>query len=59
MGWYLPPHSCYGDSTKKRNRLILPSLISSRIYVVDTGTSPRSPTMYKVGGKEESESERD
>ncbi|KAK2543476.1 hypothetical protein Q9966_002860 [Columba livia] len=27
--------SCFGDVTKKRNRLVLPSLISSRIYVVD------------------------
>ena len=44
--------SCYGDSTKKRNRLILPSVFSSRVYVVDTGTSPRAPTMYKVRREE-------
>lgn len=40
--------SCFGDATKKRNRLILPSLISSRIYVVDVGTNPRAPQIHKV-----------
>ncbi|CAB1334712.1 unnamed protein product [Coregonus sp. 'balchen'] len=40
--------SCFGDSSKKRNRLILPSLISSRVYVVDTGTDPRAPQMHKI-----------
>ncbi|XP_060614066.2 methanethiol oxidase-like [Anolis sagrei] len=40
--------SCFGDTTKKRNRLILPSLISSRIYVVDTGTDLRAPRLHKV-----------
>ncbi|XP_078390182.1 methanethiol oxidase [Cetorhinus maximus] len=40
--------SCHGDASKKRNRLILPSLISSRIYVVDVGTDPRAPRMFKV-----------
>uniref|UniRef100_A0A8C7QUZ3 Methanethiol oxidase n=1 Tax=Oncorhynchus mykiss TaxID=8022 RepID=A0A8C7QUZ3_ONCMY len=40
--------SCFGDSSKKRNRLILPSLISSRIYIVDTGTDPRAPQMHKI-----------
>ncbi|KAG8146976.1 putative Selenium binding protein [Naja naja] len=39
--------SCFGDTTKKRNRLILPSLISSRIYVIDTGTNLRAPRMHK------------
>nr|XP_029504944.1 methanethiol oxidase-like [Oncorhynchus nerka] len=42
--------SCFGDSSKKRNRLILPSLISSRVYIVDTGTDPRAPQMHKVKG---------
>ncbi|XP_077177643.1 methanethiol oxidase-like [Paroedura picta] len=37
-----------GDTTKKRNRLILPCLISARIYVVDTGTDPRAPRLHKV-----------
>ncbi|NXL65952.1 SBP1 oxidase, partial [Chordeiles acutipennis] len=40
--------SCFGDTTKKRNRLILPSLISTRIYVVDVGTDPRAPRLFKV-----------
>ncbi|KAK1895716.1 Methanethiol oxidase [Dissostichus eleginoides] len=40
--------SCFGDASKKRNRLILPSLISSRIYVVDVGTNPRAPQMHKM-----------
>ncbi|XP_077176359.1 methanethiol oxidase-like [Paroedura picta] len=40
--------SCFGDTTKKRNRLILPCLGSSRIYVVDTGTDPRAPRLHKV-----------
>ncbi|XP_019412486.1 PREDICTED: selenium-binding protein 1-A-like [Crocodylus porosus] len=40
--------SSFGDVSKKRNRLILPSLISSRIYVVDVGTDIRAPRLYKV-----------
>lgn len=40
--------SCFDDAAKKRNFLILPSLISSRIYVVDVGTNPRAPKIHKV-----------
>ncbi|XP_017694993.1 PREDICTED: selenium-binding protein 1 [Lepidothrix coronata] len=40
--------SCFGDSRKSRNLLILPALISSRIYVVDVGTDPRAPRLHKV-----------
>ncbi|XP_006036308.1 methanethiol oxidase isoform X1 [Alligator sinensis] len=40
--------SSFGDVSKKRNRLILPSLISSRIYVVDVGTDMRAPRLYKA-----------
>ncbi|XP_069796296.1 methanethiol oxidase [Narcine bancroftii] len=40
--------SCYGNPSKKRNRLILPSLISSRIYVVDVGTDVRAPRLHKT-----------
>nr|XP_006003361.1 PREDICTED: selenium-binding protein 1 [Latimeria chalumnae] len=40
--------SCYGDATKKRDKLILPSLISSRIYVVDVGVDPRAPRIHKM-----------
>lgn len=40
--------SCFGDSSKKRNRLIMPSLISSRIYIFDVETDPRVPRIHKV-----------
>jgi selenium-binding protein 1 len=40
--------SCFGDSTKSRNKLVLPSLISSRIYVVDVGSEPRAPKLHKA-----------
>ncbi|XP_072139561.1 methanethiol oxidase [Mobula birostris] len=40
--------SCYGNPSKKRDRLILPALISSRIYVVDVGTEPRAPRLHKT-----------
>ncbi|KAG7218824.1 hypothetical protein INR49_019692 [Caranx melampygus] len=40
--------SCFGNASKKRNRLILPSLVSSRVYVVDVGTDPRAPRMHKI-----------
>ncbi|XP_022105572.1 selenium-binding protein 1-like [Acanthaster planci] len=45
--------SCFGDENMKRNRLILPSLYSSRIYVIDVGTSPRKPRLHKVVEPEE------
>ncbi|XP_074896798.1 methanethiol oxidase-like isoform X1 [Buteo buteo] len=45
--------SCFGDATKKRNRLILPSFISSRIYVVDVGTDLRAPRLFKVVNSED------
>uniref|UniRef100_A0A3Q0RJ31 Methanethiol oxidase n=1 Tax=Amphilophus citrinellus TaxID=61819 RepID=A0A3Q0RJ31_AMPCI len=40
--------SCFDDPSKKRNYLILPSLISSRVYVVDVGTDPRAPKIHKM-----------
>uniref|UniRef100_A0A8C9YG67 Methanethiol oxidase n=1 Tax=Sander lucioperca TaxID=283035 RepID=A0A8C9YG67_SANLU len=40
--------SCFGDASRKRNRLILPALISSRVYVVDVGTDPRAPRIHKI-----------
>lgn len=40
--------SCYGDPTKSRSKLVLPCLISSRIYVVDVGTEPRAPKLHKA-----------
>lgn len=35
------------DCNRKRNRLIMPCLNSDRIYVVDTGTNPRAPQLFK------------
>lgn len=40
--------SCFGDASKTRNRLIMPSLISSRIYIFDVGTDPRVPRIHKI-----------
>ena len=40
--------SCFGDSTKSRTKLMLPCLMSSRIYVVDVGSEPRAPKLHKA-----------
>ncbi|PSN38126.1 Selenium-binding protein 1-A [Blattella germanica] len=40
--------SCHGDSTKKRDKLVLPALGSDRVYFVDVGTDPRAPRLHKV-----------
>ncbi|KAJ9579806.1 hypothetical protein L9F63_004552, partial [Diploptera punctata] len=40
--------SCHGDSSKKRDKLILPALGSDRVYIIDTGTDPRAPRLHKV-----------
>jgi len=40
--------SCYDDPSRSRNRLIMPSLGSDRIYTVDVGTDPRNPRLDKV-----------
>ncbi|XP_072020984.1 methanethiol oxidase-like [Amphiura filiformis] len=45
--------SCYGDASKCRDRLILPCLYSSRIYIVDVGTEPRKPRLFKTVEPEE------
>ncbi|KAJ7548278.1 hypothetical protein O6H91_07G005500 [Diphasiastrum complanatum] len=45
--------SCHGDESLQRRFLILPSLVSSRIYVVDTLKDPKSPTIHKVVSPEE------
>ncbi|POI20670.1 hypothetical protein CIB84_015582, partial [Bambusicola thoracicus] len=39
---------CFDNITTKKNKLILPGLISSRIYVVDVGTQCRAPTVCKM-----------
>jgi len=40
--------SCFGDPTKERRYLIAPSLLSSRIYVIDVGTTPEENRQPKV-----------
>ncbi|KAM0044985.1 putative selenium-binding protein [Helianthus debilis subsp. tardiflorus] len=40
--------SCYGDSSTSRRFLVLPALVSGRIYAVDTQKDPRAPTFHKV-----------
>ncbi|NWY08014.1 SBP1 oxidase, partial [Nothoprocta ornata] len=40
--------SCFEDCTRARKKLILPSLISSRVYVVDVGTQCNAPQLYKM-----------
>ncbi|NXD17788.1 SBP1 oxidase, partial [Nothocercus nigrocapillus] len=41
-------NTCFEDCTMGRKKLILPSLISSRIYVVDVGTQSHAPRLYKM-----------
>ncbi|XP_068665162.1 selenium-binding protein 1-like [Aristolochia californica] len=40
--------SCHGDLAVSRRHLILPSLLSGRIYVIDTQKNPREPSLHKV-----------
>lgn len=40
--------SCYGDGRKARTKLVLPGLVSSRVYVVDVGAEPRAPKLHKA-----------
>ncbi|XP_067001027.2 methanethiol oxidase [Anabrus simplex] len=40
--------SCYDDKDKKRDKLVLPCMGSSRVYIVDTGSDPRAPRIHKV-----------
>ena len=44
--------SCHNDSSKKRKYLILPTMLSSRIYVVDT-SNPTEPVIHKTISSEE------
>jgi len=39
--------SCYDDCTKSRNKVILPSLGSDRIYVLDV-SNEKTPKLHKV-----------
>ncbi|CAN7938099.1 unnamed protein product [Ixodes hexagonus] len=45
--------SCYGNPSKRRDKLVLPCLNSDRIYVVDVGQDPRAPRLFKVIEPEE------
>ncbi|CAG7901363.1 selenium-binding protein 3 [Brassica rapa] len=40
--------SCHSDPSCERRYLILPSLLSGRIYVVDTKTNPKEPSLHRV-----------
>jgi len=40
--------SCHSDTTKSRRYLILPGLVSGRIYAVDVETDPRAPRIKKI-----------
>ncbi|PSN38124.1 Selenium-binding protein 1-A [Blattella germanica] len=40
--------SCHGDSSKKRDKLVLPAINSDRVYFVDVGTDPLAPRIHKV-----------
>jgi selenium-binding protein 1 len=40
--------SCHGDKEKVRSYLILPTLHSDRVYVVDTRTNPAAPSIHKT-----------
>lgn len=37
-----------GDPIPKRDKLVLPCTKSNRVFVVDVGTNPRFPTMFKI-----------
>ncbi|XP_054252899.1 methanethiol oxidase-like [Indicator indicator] len=47
LGWSAAC-GCFDNATTKRTKLILPSLISSRIYVVDVGSQCRAPKLCKT-----------
>ncbi|KAG6393036.1 hypothetical protein SASPL_147266 [Salvia splendens] len=40
--------SCHGDPSAVRRFLVLPSLLSGRIYAVDTQKDPRAPSLHKI-----------
>ena len=47
MGWNACS-SCHDDSGMERKYLLLPGVRSSNIHIVDCGSNPRSPQLYKV-----------
>ena len=40
--------SCFDKPSSVRNRLILPGLLSSRIYAIDVASDPKAPRIDKV-----------
>ena len=52
MGWNACS-SCHGNSSIERKYLIIPGVRSSNLHIVDCGTDPRKPILFKViEGKE-------
>ncbi|PFX13462.1 selenium-binding protein 1-like isoform X1 [Stylophora pistillata] len=45
--------SCHGDPNQKRNRLIMPSFTTSRIYIFDVESDPKAPRIHKIVEPEE------
>ena len=40
--------SCFDNPNRNRNRLIMPGLLSSRIYAVDVASDPKAPRIDDV-----------
>nr|AGV54618.1 selenium binding protein [Phaseolus vulgaris] len=40
--------SCFGDPSAQRRFLIVPALVSGRVYVIDVKTDPKAPSLHKV-----------
>ena len=47
MGWNACS-SCFDDKSMNRSHLLVPGVRSSNIHIIDTGTDPRAPSLYKV-----------
>ncbi|NWI08239.1 SBP1 oxidase, partial [Crypturellus soui] len=47
FGWSSGKH-CFEECSRRRRKLILPCLISTRIYVVDVGTQCHTPRLCKM-----------
>lgn len=40
--------SCHGDCTKKRDKLVVCSVNSGNVYIIDTAANPAEPTLFKT-----------
>lgn len=40
--------SCHGDASKTRSKLIVPGVISSNVYVIETNADPLKPSIHKI-----------